>query len=129
ALRLAGPTHEPRWRLALSTFMGIAHADGTIEQLDGAQSILAKAFDGVDPKDPNAPRVMILDEGGHLIEALHRSYPEYAHLCFAVEQTQAGLDRLEGLDLLCPVFSVAGAWAKKLFEAPFIGENVVDETE
>src|SRR5690606_33053498 len=75
-----------------------------------------------------------LDEGGSLIKALHEHFPEYAKLCVAVEHTERGMQIIDemaerGVALQCPVVCVARSWAKKIWEAPMIGESVAHSIE
>ncbi|MFO0725690.1 MAG: hypothetical protein U1E65_18035 [Myxococcota bacterium] len=98
-----------------------------------AISVLRQLFDGVDPKGDQ--KFLLLDDGGNLAVALHKHFPEYAHLCRVVEQTDHGIQRIEreilatGQPLLCPVINMARSALKKLFESPMIGEAVVHSTE
>ena len=101
--------------------------------LEMAREELHRLFAGVDPNE-KTPRFLLLDEGGKLIRALHEDYPRYAHLCVAVEQTDRGIQIIEemkarGIELLCPVINMARSVAKKVHEAPMIGESVVFHTE
>lgn len=95
---------------------------------------LATLFDGVEPEaKPEKPRFLLLDEGGKMLDALHRHFPEHANLCVAIEQTDRGLQvieelALEGMELKCPVVNVARSSAKKVFESPMIGESVAHST-
>jgi len=116
--------------------------DGTTREVSPLggylQQMLQEAID-LREKDPaafakqKAPQFVILDEGGKLLKALHEHFPELAHLCVAVEQTDRGVQVIEemkahGVELLCPVVNVARSEAKKRSEAPMIGESVVHST-
>lgn len=98
-----------------------------------ARSVLAKLFAGVDPSSDK--KFLLLDDGGNLLIALHEHYPQFAHMCRVVEQTDHGIQRLEqeilgkGKKLLCPVINMARSELKKLFEAPMIGEAILHSTE
>lgn len=107
------------------------HASMGKAVLAAAQDQLAKLFEGVDPRAEREPRFLLLDEGGKLVTALHERYPEYAHLCVAVEQTDRGIQEVEehGIELKLPVMNVARSWLKKLYEGPLIGESVVHSIE
>lgn len=85
---------------------------------------LMETFRWVDP-ETSTRRFLLLDDGGAITRALHDYFPEYTHLCVAVEQTEHGMQELEKIDLKCPVISVAQSWAKKCFESILIGESVV----
>lgn len=81
-----------------------------------------------------APRFLLIDEGGKLIETLHSAeFSKYAHLVVAVEHTDRGIQvietmRSQGVNLLCPVINMARSVAKKQIESPAIGESVVFHT-
>jgi len=98
-----------------------------------ARSVLGKLFAGIDPSSDQ--KFLLLDDGGNLLIALHEHYPQFAHMCRVVEQTDHGIQRYEkeilgkGKKLLCPVINMARADLKKLFEAPMIGEAVLHSTE
>lgn len=98
-----------------------------------AESQLATLFRDVDPKETR-PRFLLLDDGGKLIRALHEQFPQFAHLCVAVEQTDRGIQHIEmmareGHELACPVVNMARSVAKKDHEGPMIGESVVFHAE
>ena len=120
--------------LSITALVTVDPATGRPRQLGVGGDHLAELFDGVDPNQKSEPKFLILDEGGKILKALHEDYPEYAHLCVAVEQTDHGIQVIEelqrkGIELKCPVVSVARSWAKKDYESPMIGESVVHGTE
>lgn len=121
----AGLTHEPG---AVMTYIDDLpeelrfHADA---QIAPVYHRLAQLFEGVDPKTTDR-RFLLLDEGGKLVKLLHTYFPAFAGLCVAVEQTDRGIQEVEKLELRCPVINVARSAAKKTWESPMIGENVVD---
>jgi S-adenosylhomocysteine hydrolase len=94
-----------------------------------AKDQLTAMFKGVNPNERNR-RFLLLDDGAQLVKVLHRSFPQYAHLCVAVEQTDRGVQVLEkmvheeGLALNCPVINVARSTAKKQTENVLIGESI-----
>lgn len=104
---------------------GASHEDAR------AKAVLARLFEGVSPDGPQ--RFMLLDDGGNLLVALHKHFPEYAKLCRVVEQTDHGIQRIEreiGVEnLKCPVINMARSWLKKLFESPIIGEAVMHSVD
>ncbi len=114
-----------------------AHPTPQSAGLDAEQTVYEMAVDqlrtlfkGCDPKRETKPRFLILDDGGKLIRALHDRFPQYAHLCVAVEQTDRGIQVIEkmeteGRKLLCPVVDMARSPVKKQHEAPMIGEAIV----
>lgn len=97
------------------------HADA---QVAPVYHRLAQLFEGVDPAKTDR-RFLLLDEGGKLVKLLHTYFPAFAPLCVAVEQTDRGIQEVEKIDLKCPVINVARSAAKKTWESPMIGENVV----
>lgn len=99
-----------------------------------AVSQLSRLFHDVDPRQETKRRFLLLDDGGKLTRALHERFPQYAHLCVAVEQTDRGIQviekmQAEGIELRIPVVNMARSWAKKDFEGPVIGESVAFHTE
>lgn len=110
-----------------------SNPDGTSGEMSPIAGYLETLLEGLDPKSSKRPSVLLLDEGGKLVKALHEHFPEYAPLCVAVEQTDRGIQVLDemvahGQPMLCPVVNVARSEAKKSLEAPMIGENIVDST-
>lgn len=99
--------------------------------LQMATEQLGRLFHGVDPTRTEGRRFLLLDEGAKLITALHRRFPEYAHLCVAVEQTERGVQILQDavargdFELMCPIVDMARSAAKKDWESPMIGESCV----
>lgn len=80
-------------------------------------------------------RLLILDEGGKLIVALHEEprLRTQAHRVVCVEQTEKGILEVErmqasGIHLACPVWNVARCDLKKSWEGPIIGVDVVLST-
>lgn len=107
--------------------------DGSTRAHNAAVDYLAGLFKDVDLAHPPQDKFMLLDEGGALIEALHLHYPEYAHLCVAVEQTEHGIQviermQAEGIELKCAVVNVAQSRIKKKLESPMIGESIAQAT-
>ncbi|MDP2342580.1 MAG: NAD(P)-dependent oxidoreductase [Deltaproteobacteria bacterium] len=97
--------------------------------VEAAKSALEELFDGVDPKT-STQRYLLADDGGKLLYALHKYFPEYAHLCSGFEQTARGIQVLEkmeaeGIPVQCPVVNMAKSALKANTEIPLIGENVV----
>ncbi len=95
-----------------------------------AKDELRAMFHGVDPKTAKGRSFLLLDDGGKLIHALHEYFPQYAHLCVAVEQTTRGLQVIDdmkkaGRPLLCPVVNMAGCQLKREVESPLIAASVV----
>lgn len=142
----------------------LVHPDGRVlahgthasaEEITGemARQELGALFAEVDPSAEREPRFLLLDEGAKLIAALHLHYPEYAHLCVCVEQTDRGLQIIDdakrvyaeeravfeatgrwpsprrGFELACPVVDMARSDAKKTWESPMIGESCVFNLE
>jgi S-adenosylhomocysteine hydrolase len=109
------------WNVSWMSEMTLHTSNGTFDD-QGAR--LQQLFKDVDPKTTQK-RFLLLDEGGKVLHALHKHFPEYAHLCFGVEHTDRGIQLLEGCELKCPVVNVARSAAKKRYESPMIGESVV----
>ena len=112
--------------------------DAAVRLAGAARRQLTKIFSGVSDAelaDPNArQRFVLFDEGGKLIETLHKEFPRFAKLCIGVEHTDRGMQLLDdrekaGDKILLPVVDMARSAAKKLFESPAIGESVVFHTE
>jgi S-adenosylhomocysteine hydrolase len=123
------------WNVPLMSSIKIMteRADGP-KEVSPLHAYLAEMFAGCDPKTETEPRFLLLDEGGKLVKTLHEDFPEFAHLCVAVEQTEQGRIVHEqmakdGHPLQCAVINVAQSVAKKVNEAPMIGESVVHSTE
>jgi S-adenosylhomocysteine hydrolase len=105
-----------------------ADAEDAVREM--ARQELASMFRGVDPHTATGRQFLLLDDGGKLIEALHEHFPQYAHLCVAVEQTTRGVQvlekmRKEGKEILCPVVNMAGAELKRVVESPLIAASIV----
>ena len=75
-------------------------------------------------------RLLILDDGGLLIETANKLLSRSAaQNVFAVEQTTGGIRRLARQTLKFPVISVAGSYAKQVWESPFIADSIVSEID
>lgn len=72
-------------------------------------------------------RIVILDDGGRLIEAAQQVFPT-EHLV-GVEQTSSGYTRLARMPLHIPVINIARSRAKLEIESPLIARIVVKEIE
>lgn len=102
--------------------------------LQMAKDQLGLLFRNADPKS-QGPQFLLLDEGAKLIHALHLHYPQFAHLCVCVEQTERGIQIVQDAEargeykLLCPVVDMARSEAKKRWESPMIGESCVYNLE
>lgn len=69
-------------------------------------------------------RVLILDDGGYLIERINQEY--FTEIKFvAVEQTSSGYEKLKKLKLTFPVVNVARSEAKLELESPFIAAGII----
>jgi len=69
-------------------------------------------------------KIIILDDGGHLIEAANEIFPDTSKLV-GVEQTTAGVRLVESLNLSFPVINVARSDAKLVYESPYIARAVI----
>ncbi|HEY1100331.1 MAG TPA: hypothetical protein VGF99_15440, partial [Myxococcota bacterium] len=112
--------------------------DAAVRLAGAARRQLTKLFSGVSDAEladaAARPRFVLFDEGGKLIETLHKEFPRYAKLCIGVEHTDRGMQLLDDLEkaggqTLLPVVDMARSAAKKRFESPAIGESVVFHTE
>ncbi len=97
--------------------------------VEAARGALEELFDGVDPTT-SPQRFLLADDGGKLLYALHKYFPQYAPLCAGFEQTARGIQVLDkmvadGQPVLCPVINMAHSQLKNDSEIPLIGENVV----
>lgn len=107
-------------------------AEAVTQQM--AKNQLGRLFRNADPKS-EGPKFLLLDEGAKLIHALHVHYPQFAHLCVCVEQTERGIQIVEDAQargeyqLSCPVVDMARSEAKKQWESPMIGESCVYNLE
>lgn len=97
--------------------------------MEAAKQTLEEVFAGVDPKT-STEKFLLADDGGKLLYALHKYFPQYAHLCAGFEQTARGIQVLEkmqaeGIAILCPIVNMAKSELKANTEIPLIGENIV----
>jgi S-adenosylhomocysteine hydrolase len=115
----------PKWALA-ELFLGVDPQHDTAYLTP--EQMREKVKELVPQWEKAGKRFLLLDDGGHLVEALHKFFPEAAHLCVAVEQTMSGANRLKGLKLECPVVDMAESPLKKTVENRLIGESVTNDT-
>ena len=82
--------------------------------VEAAKDTLTELFAGVTPPAKGAapgslkPQFLLADDGGKLLYALHKYFPQYAPLCAGFEQTARGIQVLEkmqadGIPGQCPV--------------------------
>lgn len=64
-------------------------------------------------------QVIILDDGGHLLEGVHRFGIRHPRL-IGIEQTSAGYNRTKEIGLNFPIINLARAWSKLKYETPMI---------
>lgn len=86
-----------------------------------------------DPATYQGKGVILLDEGGFLLETLYREFPEYAHLCVTIETTENGMQRWdamakEGFELKGPLIDLARSVGKKVMGGAVFGESCVHAT-
>jgi S-adenosylhomocysteine hydrolase len=140
-------THERTYAALLGEGIDVDHSsrqdhqiaeDAAVRLAGAARRQLQRLFASVTPNelaDANArPRFLLFDEGGKLLETLHKEFPQYAKLCIGMEHTDRGMQLLDDLEksggrVLLPVLDMARSAAKKQFESPAIGESVVFHTE
>lgn len=70
-------------------------------------------------------RIIVLDDGGQLIELFNKKNLKHFRRTGAVEQTTSGYEKIKKLNLKFPVINVARSNAKLEFESPIIAEIVV----
>lgn len=109
---------------------------GSVEArlVEAAKDTLTELFAGVPVPAKGAavkPQFLLADDGGKLLYALHKYFPQYAPLCAGFEQTARGIQVLEkmekeeGIPVQCPVVNMAKSALKNDSEIPLIGENIV----
>ncbi len=91
---------------------------------DIVQKFLASSLDHV--KD--SERIILLDDGGHLINAALKLYPEDCKHIVAVEQTTSGYERLKNSSPDLPIINVAKSKAKLMYEPGFAAGLIIDRT-
>lgn len=74
-------------------------------------------------------KIILVDDGGHLIEQANERWKGFADKICAVEQTSGGFRKLTNLSLNLPVINVARSTAKLNFESPYIARAVVEDTQ
>ena len=73
-------------------------------------------------------KVIVIDDGGDLIERIQNEHPELHDHIVAVEQTRKGIRKVQQLQLSFPVIDVAQTKAKLTYESPMIGESIAKST-
>lgn len=126
--RMAAEGWDVAWQAHPTPQAAGLDAEATVYAM--ARQQLSQLFRGCKPHRESKPRFLLLDDGGKLLRALHDFFPQYAHLCVGVEQTDRGIQvieqmRAEGVQLDLPVVDMARSAVKKTFEAPMIGEAIV----
>lgn len=134
--RMQADGYPVHWRAEPRAYAVAQSAEKEIAEM--AKDQLARLFSDVTPEELSevAPprRFLLLDDGGKLIRALHKYFPQYAKLAVAIEQTDRGIQLIEdmqkdGQELLVPVVNMARSVAKKDAEGPIIGESVAFHTD
>ncbi len=76
---------------------------------------------------PQGARVIILDDGGQLLEVANQNFPRIPEGCkvFGIEQTSSGFNRLKDTDLRFPIINVARSSTKLIKETPFIVKHAL----
>ena len=64
-------------------------------------------------------KIIILDDGGHLIEEVNSSFPKNLPL-IGIEQTSSGYNILKNKQVFFPILNLARAWIKLEYESPII---------
>jgi len=130
--RMDAEGYDTHWMAAPRAREAGLDAEKVVKDMARAQ--LERMFADTPPDAKVAPPFLLLDDGGKLIDCLHREFPERVHQCVAVEQTDRGIQVLEkleddGIAVGCPVVNMARSWCKKDIEGPVIGESVVFHME
>jgi S-adenosylhomocysteine hydrolase len=74
-------------------------------------------------------KLLLIDDGGKLIELVHKEMPELVDRVVAVEQTHRGVKLARKLGVRFPVVSVGDAWAKLRYESPLIGWSAAQHVD
>lgn len=64
-------------------------------------------------------KIIILDDGGHLIERAHLMMPNHLNI-IGIEQTSSGYNRLKNEAIFFPIINLARSWLKLNYESPII---------
>lgn len=72
-------------------------------------------------------KIIILDDGGFLIDAFQSENSNVYNSITSIEQTTSGFDRLNGKSIPFPIVNIARSAAKLDIEAPIIAEKVVEQ--
>lgn len=70
-------------------------------------------------------KIIILDDGGHLIQRVHAIVHSLPRNIIAIEQTSSGYHRIKNLPLKFPVINLASSWAKLEYESPLIVDKIL----
>lgn len=72
-------------------------------------------------------KIIVIDDGGFLINTLNSDRDFDPQKIVAVEQTTSGYDRIAEKQLQFPVINVARSWLKLEYESVFIAQAIVDQ--
>jgi hypothetical protein len=97
--------------------------------MKNAQDFLEKELERIEKNDCSELTLIILDEGGMLIEEINSTYeahyPEWRYIV-GVEQTTSGYNLLAKQELHLPVVDVATSRWKKTHESTFIARDCIN---
>lgn len=71
-------------------------------------------------------RIIVLDDGGELITAMHESFPDADNLV-GIEQTTSGINKINCINQNFPVVNVARCQAKLTHESPVIAQTILKQ--
>jgi S-adenosylhomocysteine hydrolase len=73
-------------------------------------------------------RILILDDGGMILDVANNQREIDANKIVGVEQTTGGINRLQSVPLRFPIVDVASSHAKLSLEAHYIAESIISES-
>jgi S-adenosylhomocysteine hydrolase len=94
---------------------------------DAADDLIGRARERLNDGRDGAGRVLVIDDGGIVIDTLASKRGLEPHQVVAVEQTTGGVNRLASRRLDFPVVEVAGSTSKLTLEAAQIADSIVKE--
>lgn len=73
-------------------------------------------------------KIILLDDGGHLIYSMGNQLNKIADRVAAVEQTSSGYEKLKELKLNFPIVNVARSPIKLAYEPPWVADVILEKT-
>jgi S-adenosylhomocysteine hydrolase len=122
-------THEPvistLRKLGVNVSEDSTSFDPRIEYDIKFQEYIANFSDRAISKLNGMDKLIILDDGGYLLEHINKS--ELNKPIFGVEQTTSGYEKLRFTELLFPIVNIAKSITKLKYESPHIVESILSE--